>query len=73
MYGGTKIIHKKTETLVAVVVGTGWNTRKGQLLGSVIYANEEKDRYQGDFLKMLIVQSIYHLICIAIIWVIAVH
>lgn len=43
LFGGTMIIHKKTETLLGVVVGTGWNTRKGQLLGSVIYENEEPD------------------------------
>lgn len=29
LFGGTNLIHKKSENALAIVVGTGWNTRKG--------------------------------------------
>ena len=29
LFGGTKLIHKKSKNALAIVVGTGWNTRKG--------------------------------------------
>ena len=34
---GTKLVHKKSEKVYAVVVGTGWNTAKGLLIGSVVF------------------------------------
>ena len=53
MYGGTRIVHKKSELIEAIVVGTGWNTWKGELLGSVLYSTEEVDRFYRDFIKFL--------------------
>ncbi len=38
LYGGTKVICKKSEIVEAIVIGTGWNTRKGKLLGSVVFS-----------------------------------
>lgn len=36
--GGTFLVHKKTDKVLAMVMGTGWNTAKGKLLGSVVYS-----------------------------------
>lgn len=38
LMSGTKLIHKKSKKVKALVIGTGWNTAKGKLLGSVVYA-----------------------------------
>lgn len=34
---GTTLVHLKSEHVYAVVVGTGWNTAKGTLIGSVVF------------------------------------
>ncbi len=40
LYGGTLIICKKSDIVEAIVVGTGWNTTKGKLLGSVVFESK---------------------------------
>lgn len=64
------MIYKKSEEALAIVVGTGWNTRKGELLGSVLYTLEEKDRFTRDFFKTLFYFSFFHISCIIIFLII---
>ena len=53
LMSGTKLVHKKSEHVYAVVVGTGWNTAKGFLIGSVFFSQKVEDKFRNDFLKVL--------------------
>lgn len=55
---------------MAIVVGTGWNTRKGKLLGSVLWAPEEPDKFSRDFLKMLFFQFFFHIVCVILLYIV---
>ena len=37
MYSGTDLVYKKTAKCLGIVIGTGWNTSKGKLIGSVVF------------------------------------
>ena len=37
LMSGTSLVHKKSEKVYAIVIGTGWNTAKGLLIGSVLF------------------------------------
>lgn len=65
---GTKLVHKKSEKVYAIVVGTGWNTAKGLLIGSVVFQSKTEDKFKDDFIKVLYVFNIMNIIlCILFI------
>lgn len=37
LYSGTDLIYKKTQKCIGIAIGTGWNTSKGKLIGSVVF------------------------------------
>lgn len=62
LLSGTFSVHNKTTIVKALIIGTGWNTSKGRLLGNIVFRERVLYRFEKDFFIMLAYLFIYNMI-----------
>ena len=70
---GTFSVHNKTSAVKALVIGTGWNTSKGKLLGGIVFRDRVMYRFERDFFHFLGILFIFDLALAAMVIVIELH
>ena len=68
LFSGTKALFNRTDEVKAIVIGTGWNTSKGKLIGAVVFAPEEVYQYEKDFYILLFIIFGYFLSLSFFLW-----
>ena len=68
LFSGTKALFNRTKEVKALVIGTGWNTSKGKLIGAVVFSPKETSQYEKDFFILLLIFSIYFVAISIAVW-----
>lgn len=64
---GTFSVHNKTPIVKALVIGTGWNTSKGKLLGGIVFRDRVRYRFERDFFTFLACLFVFDLALAALV------
>ncbi len=65
LFAGTKIIQKRAldkSKVLAIVLSTGFNTEKGNLIRTILYPKEMDSKFQSDSVKFLIFMGVISII-----------
>ena len=65
LYAGTKIVQKRAIggcKILAIVLSTGFNTRKGVLIRTILFPNESDSKFKQDSIKFIFLLAIMSLI-----------
>ena len=65
LYSGTKIVQKRAiggSKVLAIVISTGFNTKKGNLIRTILYPKESESKFKTDSIKFILLLGIMSLI-----------
>lgn len=67
LFSGTVAIFNRTPLVKAVVIGTNWNTAKGEMLSGVVHTKERVLKFQQHFFILLAILFTFNVLMIALV------